>query len=439
MGKCVDLEALDLRRWLRPGDAVWCSQGIAEPLALTERLMQQAPAIGGLSVFLGILQSSTFSRVEPGTLGLFGYGGIGTARALVDAGAMDVVPAHYSQIARLVQLGALRCDVVLLQLSPEGPDGRLSLGIAHDHLALLARHARVVIAEINDQVPWTQGSAQALDAIRLTAVIRTSQPLPRPAVAPIGDVERRIAGHAASFIGDRCVVQPGIGSVSDAILEALSDRRDLGIHAGLIGEGVRRLMEQGAVTNAFKETDSGMTTSGLVVGGEELLRFVDRNPAIVLRDPTYTHAMASLSRLSRLVAVNSAVEVDLTGQVNAELAGRSYVGAVGGQGDFIRGALASDEGRSIIALPSMTRGETSRIVTRLAAGTVTTPRCDADVIVTEWGAAQLRGQPLRERMRRMIAIAHPAQRERLERECSCDGAPVTAFLHPPADDLKGPA
>jgi acyl-CoA hydrolase len=414
--KPIDLETLDFRCWLRPGDVVWCSQGMAEPLPLTEQLVSQASGIGTLSMYAGILYSSTFTRVEDNTVRLFGYGGIGSARALVDAGTMDVVPAHYSQLARLVQQGALRCDAVLLQLSSVGPDGRPSFGLAHDHLALLARHARVVIAEVNEQMPWTYGSEEAVTALRLDAVVRTSRSLPKLRAPEIGDVERRIADHAAVFIGDQAVVQPGIGSVSDAILDRLADRRNLGIHAGLVGDGVRRLIEAGVVTNAFKEADRGKTTTGLVVGDEQLQRFVDRNPSVVFRDPTHTHALSVLSRLKNFVAVNSAIEVDLTGQVNAEVAGGSYVGAVGGQGDFVRGALASEGGRSIIALPSTTRDGKGRIVVRLSGGTVTTPRSDADVVVTEWGAAELRGQPLRERMRRMVDIAHPTHRERLTRD-----------------------
>jgi acyl-CoA hydrolase len=412
----INVESLDFRRWLRPGDAIWCGQGAAEPLPLTERLVRQAPFIGPISVFAGMLYSSTFSRITGDTIRLFGYGGIGKGRALIDAGTMNVVPAHYSQLAPLVDQGALRCDVLLLQLSGEGPNGRPSFGLAHDYLALLAQRARVVIAEINEKMPWTYGSEAAVRTMRVNAVIRTSRPLPATPAIEIGEIERRIADCVAAFIGDRAVVQPGIGAVSDAILDRLSDRRDLGIHAGIIGDGVRRLMEAGVVTNAFKDVDVGKTTTGLVVGGEQIHRFVDRNSAVVLRDPSHTHAISVISRLKDFVAVNSAIEVDLTGQVNAEVADGSYVGAVGGQGDFVRGALASEGGRSIIALPSTTRGGKSRIVVRISGETVTTPRCDADVIVTEWGAAQLRGQSLKERIRRMISIAHPSHRHELARD-----------------------
>ncbi|MGJ7530574.1 acetyl-CoA hydrolase/transferase family protein [Variovorax sp. GB1P17] len=412
----VTAEDLDLTRWIRAGDTVWCGQGVAEPLTLTRALVSQAWRIGPSSAVLGMLNSTTFEDADPQFLRLQGYGGIGNARGLVDRGRLDVIPAHYSQLAPLVDAGILRCDVVLLQLSPAGPNGAYSLGVAHDHLALLASRARVVIAEINDQMPWTFGSEAAMSRIPLTAIVRTSRGLPTVSSAPVGHIEREIARHAAGFIGDRAVVQPGVGNVPNAILERLRDRKDLGIHAGLIGDAVLELMQAGAVTNAFKEIDIGRTTTGLAAGSAELYRQIHMNDRFVLRDPSHTHKHCALARLSRLHAVNSAVEVDLTGQINAEVAASSYVGAVGGQVDFARAALASAGGRSIIALGSRTRTGRSRIVVRLTDSAVTTPRSDADVIVTEWGAAQLRGQPIRARMQRMIDIAHPDDRERLAQE-----------------------
>jgi acetyl-CoA hydrolase len=362
-----------------------------------------------------MLASETFANAHSKSIRLLGYGGIGTARTLIQTGGMDVLPHHYSQLARLVEMGELRCDVVLLQLSSADLQGRNSFGIAHDYLAILARRARVVIAEINDQMPWTFGSAEALEQIKLSAAVYTSRPIPMVSPAKVGDIERLIAMHAAQYIDDRSVIQPGVGSVPDAILDVLSDRRDLGVHAGLIGDGVRRLIECGAVTNAFKEVDKGMTTTGLAFGSEALYSLVTKNRSVVFRDPSVTHAQVILCQLSRFIALNSAVEVDLTGQVNAEIAAGSYVGAVGGQVDFLRAAQMSLGGRSIIALPSTNRRGQSRIVASLSAGTVTTPRSDVDLVVTEWGVAQLRGQPLRERARRLIAISAPEHRESLER------------------------
>lgn len=392
---------------------MWCGQGAAEPTSLTAALVSQSSYTEGLTAFVGMLFSDTFNYARQQGLALQGYGGIGTARKLVQDGQLQVIPCHYSQLAGMVNDNRLRCDVVLLQLSPIGPNGRHSLGIAHDYLAILARQARVVVAEINDQMPWTFGSEAAIDDMRIAAKFEVSRPLQEFRGGDIGDVERRIAGFAAPYVEDRCVVQPGVGTIPDAVLDRLSSRKDLGIHAGLIGDGVRKLMQSGAVTNAFKEFDAGKTTTGLAFGSNELYRYLAGNPYIVLRDPHTTHASASLRRLSRLVTINSAVEVDLTGQINAELAGTAYVGAVGGQVDFVRAALESKGGRSIIALPASTKAGRSRIVATLSGGVVTTPRSDADLVITEWGVAELRGQPTRERVRRLLAVAAPEHREKL--------------------------
>jgi acetyl-CoA hydrolase len=188
------------------------------------------------------------------------------------------------------------------------------------------------------------------------------------------------------------------------------------VHSGVIGDGLIDLIESGAVTNATKAIDRGVSVAGGLLGARRLYEFARGRSDIRIEPISYTHDQRVLARLERLIAINSALEVDLTGQVSAEVAGRAYVGTVGGQGDFVRAALASPGGRSIIALPARARGTTARIVSRLQAGLVTTARADADVIVTEYGAAELRYQPIRERVRRMIAIAHPEDRDRLAEE-----------------------
>jgi acetyl-CoA hydrolase len=200
------------------------------------------------------------------------------------------------------------------------------------------------------------------------------------------------------------------------VLGGLHSHRDLGVHSGMIGDRVVELMEKGVVTNAFKTIDRGVTVTGMLAGSQRIYDFADRNPQIRLCPLTYTHAVAVLSQIDRLFAINSAIEIDLTGQINAEVIGNDYVGAIGGQVDFSRGAMASRGGRSIIALPSTTsQGKRSRIVSHLSAAVVTTARSDADLIVTEWGVADLRGQGMSERRRRMIAIAHPDFRDSLEK------------------------
>jgi len=233
----------------------------------------------------------------------------------------------------------------------------------------------------------------------------------------IGELEAQIARHVANYIEDGATIQIGIGAIPDAVMAALGDRRNLGIHSGLITDRIADLIEQGVVTNERKPLDTGITTTAILAGTNRLYAFAHKNPRVRMFTYAHTHNAQVLCRLDKFVAINSAVEVDLTGQVNAEVASGVYVGGTGGQGDFVRGAMAAAHGHSIIALPSTARdGAVSRIVPVLKDVPITTPRSDADIVVTEFGAAELRGQPLDERIRRMIAIGHPNFREVLQRE-----------------------
>ncbi|MGH3358330.1 MAG: acetyl-CoA hydrolase/transferase family protein, partial [Nocardioidaceae bacterium] len=243
-----------------------------------------------------------------------------------------------------------------------------------------------------------------------------SRPLPELARPGVGSVEAAIAEHAAGLVTDRSVLQLGIGKVPEAVAARLGGHRDLGIHSGFLGEWAMELVESGAVTNAYKPIDRGVTVGGTLMGSRRLYRWAHDNAALAMRDVRHTHAADVLARFDTFVSVNGAIEVDLSGQVNAEVIGDRYVGAVGGQVDYVRAGAAAPRGWSVIALPAATaRSGRSRIVPRLASAVVTTARSDVDVVVTEYGAAHLRGQPLAERARRMIAIAAPAFRDELSR------------------------
>ena len=408
-------DTLDLARFIRAGDTIFVGQGTAEAQTLTETLVRQRAQIGRTRVFLGPTFSGTWQPEHADYFDFLSYGALGANQRLAKAGALQVLPSHMSQLPGLIADGTLPADVVLIQLSAPAPSGEYSFGLANDYLIDAMRRARVVIAEINDQVPWTCGSEQ-LAQLRIDCIVRTSRPLLELQPAPIGDIERRIGAHAAQFIGDGAVLETGIGAIPDAILSALHDRRDLGVHSGMIGDSMAALIEAGVVTNARKNIDRGFSTAGVLFGTRRLYDLARANPQLRLCPVRHTHDVQVMGSLDNFTAINSAIEVDLTGQVNAELVGHDYLGAIGGQVDFIRGAWRSRGGRSIIALPAAAKGNTlSRVVDRFAAGVTTTPRSDADVIVTEWGAAELRGRTLAERMRRMIAIAHPDFRETLER------------------------
>jgi len=408
--------SIDLAQYIRPGDAVIWTQTTAEPLTLTEAFVAQRQAIGPCSVFVGATYSQTLQPEHRDALKLSTFGGFGLNSRLIEALAMDVIPLHCSSLGGMITRGDIPCDVAMLQLSPIGPNGKHSLGISADYMVEAAGRARVVIAEVNAQMPWTHTSP-LLDGLSIHARIHTNRPLLELPTARMGEVEKRIAQFASAFIDDRAILELGLGAIPDAILRQLTDRRDLGIHSGVLGDAVIDLVGSGVITNAFKTIDVGKIVAASLLGTQKLYDFGRHNASLNLRPYAYTHAFHNLARLENFTAINSAIEVDLTGQVNAESVQGRYVGATGGLVDFVRGALAAPGGRSIIALPSSTRdGSVSRIVSQINNGPVTCLRSDADIVVTEWGSAQLRGKTLSERVSAMIAIAHPGHRDMLERE-----------------------
>jgi len=410
MRREIAADALDFKEFIRPGDRIVIGQGGAEALTLSEILVRQRAALGPLRLFLGPTFAGSFRPEHADRLAFTAYAASGSNQALARAGLLDIMPIHYSELPALFAAGEPRAEVVLLQLAPEG---RL-LGMANDYQIDAARRARAVIAEINERVPETPGSELPED-IRIDAVIRSAREPAMMHTAPLGATEAAIAKQVASLVPDGATLELGIGALPDAILGALTGHRDLGLHSGMLGDGVATLAEAGALTNARKPVDAGISIGGLLFGTRRLFDFAHRNPALRLMPPTYTHGHQVLRQLPSFFAINSAVEADLTGQVNGESLGGAYVGAIGGQVDFMRGAIAAG-GRSIIALPATARGgAVSRIATKLGDATVTSLRSDMDVIVTEYGIAELRHRSLAERARRMIAIAAPRFREELER------------------------
>lgn len=413
MTKWVDAASLDLSEVVRPGDGIIWGQACAEPQTLVERLVAQRAALSGCGVFLGVNYTGLVRPEHADHLRLTAYCGAGHNRALADAGVLDIHPHPYSRLGGLIREQRVRCDVVFVQVSPPNSRGEYSLGLAAEYLVPALDVARAVVAEVNDRIPWTYAD-RVLREADLTLAVRTSRP---PAALPYGapgEIERRIAVHAAPFVPDGATLETGLGSLPDAVLDALADRRDLGMHSGAFGEAAVTLMQRGVLTNARKPVDVGVTVAGVLFGGQRLFDYANENPALRLCSVEHTHDPRVLSRFERFVAINSAVEVDLTGQVNAEVAGGSYVGAVGGALDFIRAANQSPGGVSVVVLPSSLGGKRSRIVAQLS-GPVATPRSEAGVFVSEWGSADLRGCTLRERVERMIGIAHPDLRETLER------------------------
>ena len=413
----IKLEDLDLGAIIRACDQVVWAQGAGEPASLVEKLLEQRHRIGRASVFLGGVRSRrTLKPEHADVLSFSSFGAMGNLRGLADAGLLRVIPCHLSQIPVYLEQGVIRADVAFVHLSAPDQHGEYSFSIANDHQQAAMKRARVVVAEVNEQAPWTYCDAR-VDPGRIDYIVRTSRRPVQVKAPPIGPVEEAIAGHVGRYIDDGTTIQIGVGAIPDAVLASVGDRRDLGVHSGLISDRIADLVERGVMTGARKPIDTGIATTGSLLGTNRLYDFAHKNPRIRLYTPRHTHNAEILCRLGKIVAINSAIEVDLTGQINAEVAAGAYLGGVGGQVDFVRGVQMASAGRSVIALPATARESAiSRIVARLEGGVVTTARSDADIIVTEFGAAELRGQPLDERMRRMVAIAHPNFRDALERE-----------------------
>jgi acyl-CoA hydrolase len=407
--------ALDLTRHIRPGDTVAWGQACAEPLTLTEALVAQRGLLGSVRCFTGICSSTAASPRYCDHLTFVSYTAAGANRALAAADALTILPSHYSQLPGLLASGPLRADVLLLSVPPAAPDRSFGPGLGADYLIPLIGTARVVIAEVNDQLPDV-GSDIRIRPSDIDVLVPVSRPPPEyPAQAPDA-AEDAIAAHIAELIPDGATLQLGVGKTPSAVARRLLEHRDLGIHSGLITDAVAELIEAGVVTGARKSVDRGLVVTGFLMGSRPLLTRAATDRTIALRDTRYTHDPAILAAQHRLVAINSAIEVDLTGQANTETAAGRYVGAVGGAVDFARGAARSPGGIPILALPATAMspaGErVSRIVTSLS-GPVTLARADAGVIVTEYGVADLRGLTLPQRREQMLAIAHPDHRHAL--------------------------
>jgi acyl-CoA hydrolase len=406
---------VDVGAFLNAGDGVWWGQGSAEPENLVNQVLDVVDDVGPIRAFSGLTWNPRLSGDLPRLLTVISYGGLGQLRRLSRSGRLDVVPCHYSAIPRMFARGQLPCDVGLLQVSPPDKDGLVTLGIGVEYVADAIAHTRTLIAEINQQMPTTVGGPK-LPLSAFAAIDETDRPLVEAPTRAPDDVELRIAKQVASIVEDGDTIQIGVGSLPGAVLEALSGHTDLGFHSGMITDSVLTLIEQGVITGARKEIDSGLVVTGAALGTRDAYHRLHKFP-IEFRPASYTHAPRVLSELGSLVSINSAIEVDLLGQVGSEVAHGVHIGAVGGQVDFSRAASLTGS-RSIIALRSTNgvgENQQSTIVPALRSGVVTTARVDVDAVVTEHGAAMLSGCTVAERALRLIEVAAPEHREALER------------------------
>ncbi|MEM7551612.1 MAG: acetyl-CoA hydrolase/transferase C-terminal domain-containing protein [Bacteroidota bacterium] len=337
-------------------------------------------------------------------------------RKAINRGDGDFIPIFFSEIPQKIRNGIIPIDVALVQVSPPDKHGFCSLGISVETTKAAVEHAKKVIAQINPQMPRTHGDG-LFHISEFHKVYEHEQPLPEMHPAPLSKEEKLIGEHIAGIIEDRSTLQLGIGAIPDATLSCLGNHKDLGVHTEMFSDGVLPLIEKGVITNKYKTKHPGVMVSGFLMGTRKLYDFVDDNPMVRLLDIQYVNDTAVIRQLPKMVSINSAIEIDITGQVCADSIGSFMYSGVGGQMDFIRGASLSHGGKPIIALRSSTGKGGSKIVPYLnqGAGVVTT-RAHVHYVATEYGIVDLSGKSLKERARMLINIAHPDHRDSLEKE-----------------------
>ena len=399
------------------GQRVFVHGGVATPLGLVEALVARADELRDVEL-LHLHTSGPAAYADPAYAASFRVVNLFVGpnlRGRLDHARVDYLPVFLSEIPALFRSGR-RPDVALIQVSPPDRHGFVSLGTSVDVARAAVDTASVVIAQINPRMPRVHGDG-ILHLDRCHHWYEESRELPEVPAEPIGSIERAIGRHVASLIEDGATLQLGIGNIPNAILAELGNHRHLGLHTEMWSDGALPLLRAGVIDNSAKLVHPGRSISGFVIGTRALYDFIDDNPTVMQLDIGYVNRADVIKRNPRVTAINSAIEVDLTGQVCADSIGDTIISGVGGQMDFIRGASLSPGGKPIIALPSRTARGERRIVARLRPGAgVVTTRAHIHYVVTEHGIAHLYGKTLAERARALIALAHPADRDELTRE-----------------------
>lgn len=404
---------------IKPNDRVFVHGGAATPHFLLRKLAARAQSLWNVEIVSISLQGDAVIadkkyRENFRVNSLFVSQNV---REAVNEGRGDYVPIFLSEIPILFRKGILPIDVALVQVSPPDKHGFCSLGVSVDIAATAVRTAKLVIAQVNPRMPRTLGDG-LVNVNDFHGLVEASEELPEVTSAESGgDIAFRIGAHCAELIEDGATIQMGIGSVPDAVLASLHNHRELGVHTEMFSDGIIPLIKGGVVTNQHKKKYRGKTVTSFLLGSRKLYDFVDDNPSVMVLNIDYVNDTAVIRTNPKVTAINSAIEVDITGQVCSDSIGTYHYSGVGGQMDFVRGASLSEGGKPIIALPSITKKGESRITSflRPGAGVVTT-RAHAHYIVTEYGIAYLYGKNMRQRAKALINIAHPNHREKLERE-----------------------
>ncbi|MDG2328211.1 MAG: acetyl-CoA hydrolase/transferase C-terminal domain-containing protein, partial [Halioglobus sp.] len=401
------------------GENIWCHSMAATPTVLLEALAQHAQSLFGVTIMQLHLEHAE-SIADPALEGhlrnrCFFAGK--TTRNLINEGRADYVPMFLSEIPKLLRHGEQQVDTALVQVSTPDQHGNCSLGISVEATAAACDVAKRIIAHVNPNMPRTHGDS-FINIRDIDYAFVAETPLITIERKDISDTERRIGEIIASRIKDGDCLQMGIGAIPNAALSFMKDRRDLGVHTEMFSDGVLDLIEAGVITNSNKKVARGRTVTGFTMGSDRLYRFVDDNPEVTFLDIEFVNNPVVIAKNPQVTAINSAIQIDLTGQVCADSMGHKIYSGVGGQVDFVLGANFSEHGKSIIALPSTAKkGALSRLVPALERGAgVVTTRALVDYVVTEYGIAELRGRSIAERARDLTNISHPDFREELARE-----------------------
>lgn len=404
---------------IKSGDKVYVHAGAATPSVLLDALVARAPELHDVTM-VHFHTEGPGPHLAPEMAGHFFHRALfigPNARQAINEGRAEYVPMFLSDAAALIRRGVIPIDVVLINVSPPDPHGYCSMGTSVIALQAAIESASTVVAQINASMPRTLGDSFVhVDDIDFGVEVDVAPYAHEP--LSMGPVEAKIGEYVADFVLDGSTLQMGIGAIPAAVAAALTDKRDLGVHTEMMTDVVLDLVERGVVTGKAKEINRGRVVATFMLGSQRLYDWADDNPMVEMRPAEYTNDTAVIRRFKKMVAINSAIEVDLTGQVCADSIGPRMYSGVGGQMDFVRGAALADDGRAIIALPSTAAaGTVSRIVPYLAQGAgVVTTRAHVETIVTEWGVAEMHGRSIRERARQLISIADPRFREDLTTE-----------------------
>ncbi len=402
---------------IKPNQRVFVHGGAATPHHLLKKLSERASELWNVEI-VSISLYGDAVIADPKYKESFRINSLFVSeniREAVNAGRGDYVPVFLSEIPILFRRGILPIDVALVQVSPPDKHGYCSLGTSVDIAVSAVKTAKYVIAQVNPRMPRTLGDGM----IKITdfdATVYAEEELPEVSSGKPNEISARIASHVSELVENGATIQTGIGTIPDAVLASLANHKELGVHTEMLSDGIIPLIETGVITNQHKKKHRGKTVTSFLVGSRKLYDFVDDNPSIVALGIDYVNDTAVIRTNPKVTAINSAIEVDITGQICSDSIGAYHYSGVGGQMDFVRGASLSEGGKPIIALPSITTKGISRIVPFLKPGAgVVTTRAHAHYIVTEYGIAYLYGKNMRQRAKALIEIAHPNHREELER------------------------